>query len=236
MQELSVALIEPEYEANIGFVSRTLENFGLNQLILVNPKTPIGIESRTRSMHGVAVLENARVVPTTMDALEDKDLVVAFSSRLASDRNLLRTAITPKELRRVIQNAHGKIVLMFGRESSGLTNEEVARADILVSIPANPSYPVLNLSHAVAIVLYELYQREEISHIRRLSSIQERDIALRFLEKTLPLLGLPVEKRKNVVQAFKNMFGRSLLSHREVTSIIGYFHRVYTLCQTHSRP
>jgi tRNA/rRNA methyltransferase len=147
---------------------------------------------------------------------------------LASDRNVLRTTISPQELRKKLAGVKGKIALMFGRESSGLSNDELELADLLVCIPANPEYSVFNISHAVAIVLYELSKVEQdVTHIHRLSSVKERTIAQEYLTKSLPHLGIPVEKRKNVIRAFKNLFGRSLLSQREVTSIIGFFRRVY---------
>jgi TrmH family RNA methyltransferase len=228
ISQFSIVLIEPEYEGNIGLVSRVLRNFQHTKLILVNPKIKIDAESRMRAMHGIEVLENAKIYSTGEEALETMDLIVAFSSRLATDRNVLRTAISPRDLRKKLVGVKGKIALMFGRESSGLSNDELELADLLVSIPANPEYPVFNISHAVAIVLYELSQeKEEVTHIHKLSSVQERNIAQEFLTKSLPHLGIPLEKRKNVLRAFKNLFGRSLLSHREVTSIIGFFHRVY---------
>ncbi|MHA2408238.1 MAG: RNA methyltransferase, partial [Candidatus Ranarchaeia archaeon] len=171
ISEFSIVLIEPEYEGNIGLVSRVLRNFQQTRLVLVNPKIKIGAESRMRAMHGKNVLENAKIFPTREEALKPMDLIVAFSSRLASDRNVLRTAISPRELGKKLVGVKGKIALMFGRESSGLSNDELEMADLLVSIPANPEYPVFNISHAVAIVLYELSQKNnDVTHIHRLSS------------------------------------------------------------------
>ncbi|MHA2060343.1 MAG: TrmH family RNA methyltransferase, partial [Candidatus Ranarchaeia archaeon] len=81
LSQFSIVLIEPEYEGNIGLVSRVLRNFQHTKLILVNPKIKIDAESRMRAMHGIDVLENAKIYSTGEEALETMDLIVAFSSR-----------------------------------------------------------------------------------------------------------------------------------------------------------
>ena len=227
LSKVRIVLVEPSHPGNIGATARAMKNMGLSQLFLVSPKTFPHADATSRASGADDVLAQAVVCQNLDEAISGCHLVVGASARL---RRLSIPQWNPRQCAENILTriANQNPAIVFGREHSGLTNEEVGIADILVSIPANPEYPVFNISHAVAIVLYELTQtKEKPTHIHQLSSARERNLALDYLTKSLPNLGIAVEKRKNVTRAFKNLFGRSLLSQREVTSIIGYFNRVY---------
>ncbi|MHA1917223.1 MAG: TrmJ/YjtD family RNA methyltransferase [Candidatus Ranarchaeia archaeon] len=229
MPKFFVIIIEPEYEANIGYIARTMGNFNFEDLILVNPKTKIGLEARMKTMHAEDVLNNLRIVNTMEEAIEGLDLIIATSSRLASDRNVKRTAITPKELVEKLRGISGNIGILIGREGSGLSNEEIEKSDILVSIPANHKYPVLNISHALVIILYELFQMKiNKSLIRKISTAEQRNLTLDFLDKSFAYIRIPEVKRNTILKVFQNLFARTILSNREATTIIGYFHKVYS--------
>lgn len=153
----TVVLVEPESDGNIGFVSRVMKNFSIRNLVLVNPKAPLGDEIKAYSMHGYDVYRRSRK-EKSLNCLKNFDLVVGFTGNVRCGSKILRDPIPLKELKTYLKPK--KIALVFGRESRGLSNEELAECGIISTIPANPKYPTMNLSHAVSVVLYELTQEK----------------------------------------------------------------------------
>ncbi|MFP4545734.1 MAG: RNA methyltransferase, partial [Methanomassiliicoccales archaeon] len=156
MPRIRVVLVGPKIEGNVGAVARVMGNFGFQELYLVDP-CPMGDEARRRAKHAGEVLENAAVVDSLEEAVTGASLVVGTTG-IASpgEKHFIRIPITPRSLAERLEDHPGSVVLLFGREDLGLSQEELGRCDLLVHIPAGREYPVLNLSHAVAIVLYEL--------------------------------------------------------------------------------
>lgn len=155
-----VVLVRPEVAGNIGAVARLLKNFDLSDLVLVAPKAdPWCAEARQRATHGESILESARIVADIDAALVGCVASAAFSSL---DRGVFRRSMAgpPQAVISELMSlsAAGPIALVFGPEPSGLSTAEVARCDRLIAIPASPEYPSLNLSHAVAIALAEVYR------------------------------------------------------------------------------
>src|SRR5213592_2485361 len=128
--------------------SLAMKNFDASDLVLVNP-CPLGIEARQSAMHGVDILESARVFPDLASALKDADLIVGTSGiDTESEKRFPRIAIGPRDLAIKVHDVQGTIALLFGREDFGLLDEELRRCDLLVKVPASTGYPILNLSHA----------------------------------------------------------------------------------------
>jgi TrmH family RNA methyltransferase len=116
---------------------------------------------------------------------------------------------------------------MFGRESSGLNNQELTHANIVVSIPTSHKYPSLNLSHAVAVILYELFLVQGVpTIIRELSTQKEKALLLQFISQITPYLHIPPYKERVLKNVFKNLIGRAILSRREANSLLGLFRRI----------
>ncbi|MBO0698465.1 MAG: RNA methyltransferase [Zavarzinella sp.] len=173
-----VVLVRPHYAGNLGAVARVMCNFGLNQLSLVAPfADPASEEARRLATHGEHVLDAATVVPTLDKALADCRFVVATSANV---EGIYRThnygrpdEILPEMLTALDE---GTCALVFGPEPSGLSNAEVARCHGVIRILTDPVCPSLNLSHAVAVCLYEL---------RRLW-LNARGVAVRPTQKIAP--------------------------------------------------
>lgn len=153
-----VVLVRPQIAANLGATARAMRNFGLRDLVLVDPVADKNDrEARRVSTHGEAILDAARVVPSVDEAVAECILVVGTSARVgglyrdqvAGQPNAILTRVAAAV-------ASGPAALVFGPEPSGLTNEEVARCHALIHIPADPTYPALNLAQAVVVCLYEL--------------------------------------------------------------------------------
>jgi len=224
--KVRVILMEPESAGNIGSVARSMKNFGQDDLWIINPKTPIDTQARALAMHGFDVLSSAKIVNQLDEALSGIDTVIGTSSVTAqSTSNIARTSITPRELAFALSAARGKVALIFGRESSGLTNQEIENCDSLVTIPANRVYNVLNLSAAVSITLYELFQQEQRGREYPLATSIARQKLLEQFELLVSRSGTHVHKRKLAIRAFRNVASRSFLSRREASLLIGVFRK-----------
>lgn len=153
---IRVVLVEPSLAANVGACARAMKTMGLGQLVVLNPRESVLDDAAMALASGAAdVLEQARVVDTLAQALSGCTWVVGTSAR---NRSLPWPMLTPAELgRQVLQwPAPAEVALLFGRERSGLTNEELARCHYHLHIQANPDYSSLNLAAAVQVVCYEL--------------------------------------------------------------------------------
>jgi tRNA/rRNA methyltransferase len=229
--KVRVVLVEPEKEGNIGSVARAMKNFDLDDLWIVNPKIPIDGEARAYAMHGLNVLMAARVVRTFSEALEGAALIAGTSSVVASSTsNLLRLAITPRQMAERIKIARkGTVAIMFGRESSGLNNQELEACDFLVTIPASRNYNVLNIATAAAIVFYEIFQLKTTKSIE-LAANDSRQRLLSQLDSLMKKCGTQPHRRRLAQRAFRNIISRSLISRREASLLIGVFRK--TLSKT----
>lgn len=150
-----VVLVETSHPGNIGAVARAMKNMCLQQLVLVAPRRFPCEEANARASGAEDVLERARVVESLAAAVADCRLVVGASARR---RTVEWPQLNPRACaQRVLKQAAGDpVALVFGRESSGLTNHELSLCGYLMHIPANPDYSSLNLAMAVQVIAYEL--------------------------------------------------------------------------------
>jgi tRNA/rRNA methyltransferase len=153
-----VVLVGTEVAGNLGATARVMRNMGLSDLWLVSPQASRDdIQARQFSTHGEDILKNARIVPDLREALADSVLTLGTSARLGGPYRR-QSVRSPREIGPLIVQTlpSGPVALVFGREPSGLTNDELTQCHYLVHIPADPGYGALNLAQAVAICLYEV--------------------------------------------------------------------------------
>ena len=207
--DIRVVLVELEHEGNIGSIARLMKDFGLSELWLVNPKVDIGAEAWSFASHANDILTDATFVKTLDEALDGVGYVVGTTSISAKrSSNLLRATITPQELAQTVCAVKGSVALLLGRESTGLSNEELAKCDVSITIPASPAYRTLNVASAAAIIFYELWMVQSTS---RRGHLKEADREYR---------------ERLTVKAFKNIICRAFISRREATLIIGTFREI----------
>ncbi|MGB9728660.1 MAG: RNA methyltransferase [Thermoprotei archaeon] len=224
---IRIVVVEPIYEFNIGMIARAMKNFGFNNLYLVNPKS-LSEEARKYASHAADILENAKVVKTLNDALKDVDLSIATTGVIGGDYNVLRIAVPIQELSNLI-NYHGSIALVFGREDHGLSNEEIALCDMVATIPTSEEYPVMNLSHAVAVILYELTRNRIRAKKYRLAKRDERKMIEKFFIETLKHTKIQTHKIRTSELVFSRLLSRSFLTGREAYTLIGCFRKIHDL-------
>ena len=223
---IDIILLEPEHEGNVGAVCRVMANFNFQNLVVVNPKCNLeGDELFRRAKHSKKIVKSIKV----LKKIPKYHTLIGTTSKLSSDYNVLRTPITPEQLAKKLSRLKKqKIGIMFGREGIGLTNQEIMKCDLLLSINSAKSYSSLNLSHAVAIVLYELHRssgdklldniepagKAEIDQINKMSN---RIIRKAFKSK---------ERATIQKQIWKNVFRRATLSKREAFGVMGLLNKI----------
>ncbi len=221
-RKVRVVLVGVEGEVNLGFIVRLCANFMVDELILVQPQVNPYSETVTRyAAQGRWFMERMRVVDSLDKALRDVEVSACTSARVGARSDVLRHAYTVREFAEEIAPRYDSVAVVFGRESVGLTREEIAKCDLLVHIPANPQYPVLNLSHAVAIVLYELYTSMHKPSRAALFERPRRETLERTLEHLEFLVDMVVdgERREQVLAAFKHILWGCNISSGEASAL-----------------
>ncbi len=206
----------------MGAVARAMGNFAFDDLCMVNP-CPLGDEALKRAKHAGHILSNAMIVDTVDEAVKGCSLVVGTTGIVThGPKRYVRIPMPARELAARTADHEGRIALLFGREGLGLTQEELARCDLLAHIPSSEEYPTLNLSHAVSIVLYELFQTRGRRISRNpVSSEEERELLYKYFARLLVAIDYPEFRRHNTEVMFRRMMGRSVPTKWEFYTIMG---------------
>jgi TrmH family RNA methyltransferase len=154
---IRIVLVAPSHPGNIGAVARAMKNMALEELVLVRPKQFPHSEATARASGADDVLARARVVDSVAEALSGCGFVAATTSR-DRDQNFRIADVRDAAIRIVAETQRGPAAVLFGAERTGLTNEDLDAAHVLVRIPANGMYASLNLAMAVQLVAYELFR------------------------------------------------------------------------------
>ncbi len=152
---IRIVLVQPTHPGNIGATARAMANMGVAKLILVEPRTFPSSEATARAAGADEILQNAMVVDDLDHAIADCSLVIGTSAR---KRSITWSELQPPEaMQKVVENArHAPVALLFGRESRGLTNDELDRCHYLVHISTTSEFPSINIASTVMVLLYEL--------------------------------------------------------------------------------
>jgi len=201
-------------------------NFDFNKLCLINPCN-LDDECYVRSVHADKILDNARIFSSFEDAIKDFDYLVATSSiETKTDKKHLRNPVLLEDLAEKIFELDGKVGLVFGREDYGLYNDEIASCDIMLRIPTSDSYLSLNLSHAVNLVLYELYIKKTFEpREKRIIGRMEKEKLFDFFSNLLEEINYPEHKKEKTNVMFKRIMGRAMPSKWEYHTLMGVFSR-----------
>jgi len=218
--KLSVALIEPEHEVNVGHIARIMKNFGIDQLLLINPKFDAK-KASIFAVHGKDLLDKAKVV--NFKILRKFDLLIGTTAIRSSDRsNVVRDSINPSQLAQILVGAKQNVCVLLGRESTGLNNHELSACDIVVSIDTGTSYRTLNISHALAILLYEI-KRGSFKKKKNLASVHERELLIDYALKLATTTGYRRHKTALLAMALKRLLGRNMLTSKEAMLMVTLF-------------
>lgn len=223
---ISVILVEPGVPGNIGAVARVMGNFGFRDLVLINPKCDHrDLDAIGRSKHAKSILVNAKVGDE--DVFKEFDYLIATTSQIGRDYNIQRTPVEPKQLVELLKGkTNRKIGLVFGPEGPGLNNKDVARCDFVLTIPTHSLYHSMNLSHSVAIILYELYcafGANKVTKEFREVKPEEKQQAMKLVEFILNAYNFHGEsKKENHRKLWRKIIGKLFLSRREMNTLLGF--------------
>jgi tRNA/rRNA methyltransferase len=227
-ENISVVFVEPKSPGNIGFLARAMKNFGLHNLILINPCS-LEKEAYYQASHARDVVSNCQIFNSLEEFLDKKqiDFLVGTTGTPGGSYKLSRIPLKPQQLGESL-NTNGKIALLFGREGDGLYNEELDLCDVTVSIPTDEIYPIMNISHAAAIIFYEIFKNKNNFKVEGLeeSSISEKEYLIQDMDEIISAIDLPPHKMKVASKVFKNIIGRAFITGREAHTLKGVLRRI----------
>ena len=228
LDRVQIVLVEPLYGGNIGQVSRAMMNFGLSRLVLVNPREHLTAESYWMARDGKKIMDEAVVLPTLGAALEGIGLAVGTTRRISKYR---RPALTPEDFALDVAPLTGEndVAIVFGREDSGLSAEELNLCQWIVSIPASEEFPSLNLAQAVLLMGYVMFRSTLAPDAEaaegaalRLAGSSELERFYQHLEETLGSIGfLAGDHSPSILISLRRIFGRANLESRDVAILRG---------------
>ncbi len=233
--KITIILVEPENPGNIGAVARAMANFGFKKLMLIKPKANHeSEEAKKRAKHAQEILKRAIIKKEI--PYREFSLTIATSGKLGNDYNITRTPLSPEQIsKKIVESKVGKgrIAIIFGPESKGLTNEEIRKADIFTSIPTSKKYPVMNLSHAVTIILYEIFiaeqEKEEKGFQKEypLMNNKQKEIIINELTRIINNTEFKTkEQRETQIRVWKRIISKSLPTKREANAMIGLLKKI----------
>ncbi len=226
---IAIVLVEPQNPGNVGMVCRAMKNMGLTRLRLVNPCRLDHPDAAKFAVSAKDVLERAELFPTLAAALADVPLSVATTRRHGKYR---REIFTPGEVaaRLHADSETNRAALVFGREDSGLTTDEVALCRWQATIPTAEEYGSLNLAQAVLIFSYELFRErggEVSTQPRVLAPGDDMETLYHHMEQSLLRIGfLNPQNPAHLMRTLRRIFARADLDVREVAVLRGLMSQI----------
>lgn len=229
LENIRIVLVNTSHTGNIGSVARAMKTMGLQQLTLVDPVQAPDSHASALAAGATDILANATTVDTLGEAIADCGLVIGTSAR---NRTLDWPLLNPRECAAKLLSEAPKypVALVFGRENSGLTNEELQQCNFHVHIPANPDYSSLNLAMAVQTLSYEVRMQwleaaegaEVTSEATDYPSSADLERFYAHLESTLTDTNFIVKNHPGQVMAkLRRMFSRARPETTELNILRG---------------
>lgn len=234
---ITVVLVNPQGDANIGATARAMKNFGVIDLRLISPCPHLTKPAYMWAVEAKDVLESAKVFQNLDDALADVSCSVAFSRRTGK---LRRETMNIDEAGGWLNKKakKGGLALVFGREDSGLSSDETGRCDAIITIPSSKKLPSLNLAQSVLIACHEIFKCKnegaEDSTKQKFASKKEIRPVLNRLGVMLKMLDYkdedPDHLRSKILDHFEKLFGRGGLTPRDLKMFEGLTSRIIEKC------
>jgi tRNA (cytidine32/uridine32-2'-O)-methyltransferase len=228
LENIKIVMVGTTHPGNIGAAARAMHNMCIANLTLVDPQCPIGEIAYARASGANAVLDNRQTCDQLAQAVADCNYVIATSAR---HRSLAWPELDPEGLAVKLSSMdeNDRVALVFGREHSGLTNDELQLCNYMVSIPTNPEFSSLNLASAIQVLCYEIYRRQasqpavkapEPQDMRASSGEVER--YFEHLQQVLESTGFMDPKQPGLImQRLRRLYLRSELTRNEINILRG---------------
>ncbi len=231
LERIRIVLCAPSHPGNIGATARAMQTMGLSRLVLVNPQRFPHPDAMALAKGASSVLDRARIVSSLDEALDGVSLAIGFSAR---PREFAATVLPARAAAHeaVRYAATFDAALVFGSEMSGLSNDEIARCQIIATIPAAAGSASLNLAAAVQVAAYELHVAAHggtVWSAPRFEPATQESIAELFAhgERTLVALDfLRPSQPKRLLPRLRRLFARARLEKEEVNILRGILARI----------
>ncbi|AEI93812.1 RNA methyltransferase [Roseobacter litoralis] len=224
-------LVRPQMGENIGASARAMWNFGLDRMRVVAPRDGWPNQAAVALASGAGrLLDNASLSPDLPASIEDCSFVFATTAR---PRDLTKPVFSPEEAMRAAAeriSAGERVAVLFGPERAGLENEDIARANAIISVPVNPDFPSLNLAQCVLLVGYEWMratgdvtpQAVEMSGTEWAENIEVEHLATHY-EDRLEEMGFffPAHKSQSMRMNLRNFWSRMPMTRADVQMLHG---------------
>jgi TrmH family RNA methyltransferase len=238
---LEIVIVEPRLYVNVGHIARVMKNFGVAKLSLVDPSYDIK-KARRFAMHGCDILDSATI--TDLDKLrQSSKLLVGTTALKGSTRiNVLRNTISLIRLADLINALpkKEKVCIVLGREASGLRNRELEMCDLVMAIETGTQYRTMNISHALAIILYEVTKQGLQNLINTITdkksiiaSRSETNLLTTYISNAAELAGYDKHKKHMLDSAVKRFVAKSNPSSKEVMLMVSLFRKCILQMERH---
>ena len=224
-EKVKIVLVNTTHPGNIGAAARAMKTMGLDQLALVAPRHFPSAECTARAAGADDILARAAVFPSVEEAVADCGLVFGTSART---RSITWPEVTPETAAtQIAGTAGGGAAVLFGRESSGLSNEELEICHAMIRIPTNAEFASLNIASAVQIICYEIskqYLARETGSgdAESPATTREMEYLYEHIEQTLIDIGyLDPEKPRRLMRRIRRLFNRARLDSNEYNILRG---------------
>ncbi|PVZ62967.1 RNA methyltransferase [Pelagibaculum spongiae] len=236
LSNIRIVLVQTWHSGNIGAAARAMKTMGLSDLWLVNPVDYPSDEATSRAAGAIDLLQNAHVVESLDQAVADCSLVIGTSAKQRDNKRPLIDAETSAG-KLLQEQQNGPVALVFGRERSGLSNEDLARCNYHACVPANPEYPVLNMASAVQLFCYEICKQNRrpvpFNPAIQTTSISVNDQAYpqrqqldhlhKRIDQLMDLTGFaPSDSHLQSAEKLQNLLERARPNHKELNLLQGF--------------
>ena len=225
-----IVLVNTSHPGNIGSTARAMKTMGFKKLLLVNPKEFPSVKSDALAVGCIDVLEKAKVFSSLDDAVASANVNIGLSVR--TRKASIPTLNVNECINHVLSNNNLKYNIIFGNESSGLSNSDLLKCDYIVSIPTHKDYSSLNLSAAVQLITYEFYKHSN-THISNKKKPIVRATAKEknyFIESLIALMGqtkfMSVKNSKSLTKKIYILFNKANLESDEVNMLLGMLNSI----------
>lgn len=230
LHNIKIVMVETTHPGNIGAAARAMKNMGLSRLALVNPQCVLDGNAYARASGADDVLNDLVKTDSLTAAVSDCALVIGTSART---RTLVWPGLTPNSLAAKLVDIPDdeKVAIVFGREHSGLTNEELQHCHYSVTIPTNPDFSSLNVASSIQVISYEIYNRFQesvpappprLSRLESRADSEQLEGYFDHLEQVLVKLGfLDADNPRQIMKRLRRLYQRAEPSQNEVNILRG---------------
>ena len=238
LENIKIVMIATTHPGNVGAAARAMHNMCISRLALVDPRCPIGDVAYARASGANTILDNRETHDDLRAAIADCSLVIATTARR---RSLTWPEFEPQQMAENLFTLSDttQVAVVFGREHSGLSNEELQMCNQMVCIPTNPGFSSLNVASAVQVLCYEIYRHQAASP--ELPVVADQDLPasstefegyIDHLRKTLGDIDfLNPQQPEMIMQRLRRLYLRSELTRTEVNILRGILSSVEKQCR-----